>query len=164
MVFFSFFTLVAGPRRSLSLKSSDTRVFEPQTRALLVTTANVCGVVVLNASTRAGASGRATSVSSGTTLLAPSILPRGRSSSERPVLTPTRPPCVHPHRCTKDLLNLNRSCDPRPTTHQRGTTNQLDVPLRNSCSLSVAFRNACRCVREGDECKFRHDVACAATT
>jgi len=28
--FFFFFTLVAGPRRSLSLKLSDTRVYEPQ--------------------------------------------------------------------------------------------------------------------------------------
>ena len=28
-----FFTLVTGPRRSLSLKLSDTRVYEPQTRA-----------------------------------------------------------------------------------------------------------------------------------
>ena len=31
--FFFFFTLVTGPRRSLSLKLSDTRVYEPQTRA-----------------------------------------------------------------------------------------------------------------------------------
>ena len=34
-----FFTLVTGPRRSLSLELSDTRVYEPQTRAHLVTTA-----------------------------------------------------------------------------------------------------------------------------
>jgi len=31
--FFFFFTVVAGPRRSLSLKLSDTRVYEPTTRA-----------------------------------------------------------------------------------------------------------------------------------
>ena len=31
--FFFFFTLVTGPRRSLSLKLSDTRVYEPQIRA-----------------------------------------------------------------------------------------------------------------------------------
>ena len=30
--FFFFFTLVTGPRRSLGLKSSDTRVYEPQIR------------------------------------------------------------------------------------------------------------------------------------
>ena len=30
-VCFSFFTLVTGPRRSLSLKLSDTRVYEPYT-------------------------------------------------------------------------------------------------------------------------------------
>ena len=34
-VFFFFFTLVTGPRRSLSLKLSDTRVYEPQIRARL---------------------------------------------------------------------------------------------------------------------------------
>ena len=34
-----FFTLVTGPRRSLRLKLSDTRVYEPQTRARLGTTA-----------------------------------------------------------------------------------------------------------------------------
>jgi len=33
--FFFFFTLVTGPRRSLSLKLSDTRVHEPQIRARL---------------------------------------------------------------------------------------------------------------------------------
>ena len=32
---FFFFTLVTGPRRSLSLKMSDTRVYEPQIRARL---------------------------------------------------------------------------------------------------------------------------------
>jgi len=35
---FFFFTLVTGPRRSLSLKLSDTRVYEPQIRARLGTT------------------------------------------------------------------------------------------------------------------------------
>jgi len=33
--FFFFFTLVTGPRRSLSLKLSDTKVCEPQIRARL---------------------------------------------------------------------------------------------------------------------------------
>ena len=37
--FFFFFTLVTGPRRSLSLRLSDTRVYEPQIRARLGTTA-----------------------------------------------------------------------------------------------------------------------------
>jgi len=32
---FFFFTLVTGPRRSLSMKLSDTRVYEPQIRARL---------------------------------------------------------------------------------------------------------------------------------
>jgi len=36
--FFFFVTLVTGPRRSLSLKLSDTRVYEPQIRARLGTT------------------------------------------------------------------------------------------------------------------------------
>ena len=31
--FFLFFTLVTGPRRSLSLKLSDTKVYEPEIRA-----------------------------------------------------------------------------------------------------------------------------------
>ena len=35
LVFFFFFTRVTGPRRSLSLKLSDTKVYEPQIRALL---------------------------------------------------------------------------------------------------------------------------------
>ena len=39
LLFFFFFTLVTGPRRSLSLKLSDTRVYEPQIRARLGTTA-----------------------------------------------------------------------------------------------------------------------------
>ena len=34
--FFFFFTLVTGPRRSLSLKLSDTNVYEPQIRATVV--------------------------------------------------------------------------------------------------------------------------------
>jgi len=34
-VVFFFFTLVTGPRRSLSLKLSDTKVYEPQIRARL---------------------------------------------------------------------------------------------------------------------------------
>ena len=42
-----FFTLVTGPRRTLSLKVSDTRVYEPQIRARLVTTAYLCKVAVL---------------------------------------------------------------------------------------------------------------------
>ena len=37
--FFCFFTLVTGPRRSLSLKLRDTRVYEPQIRARLGITA-----------------------------------------------------------------------------------------------------------------------------
>jgi len=45
--FFLFFTLVTGPRRSLSLKLSDTGVYEPQIRARLGTTAHFCKVVVL---------------------------------------------------------------------------------------------------------------------
>jgi len=38
MLLLFFFTLVTGPRRSLSLKLSDTRVYEPQIRARLGTT------------------------------------------------------------------------------------------------------------------------------
>ena len=45
--FFFFFTLGTGPRRSLSLKLSDTRVYEPQIRARLGTTAHFFKVVVL---------------------------------------------------------------------------------------------------------------------
>ena len=44
--FFFFFTLVTGPRMSLSLKLSDTSVYEPQIRARLGTTAHFCRVVV----------------------------------------------------------------------------------------------------------------------
>ena len=40
-----FFTRVTGPRRSLSLKLSDTRVCEPLIRARLGTTAHFCKVV-----------------------------------------------------------------------------------------------------------------------
>ena len=40
-----FFTLVAGHRRSLSLKLSDTRVYAPQIPARLGTTAYFCEVV-----------------------------------------------------------------------------------------------------------------------
>ena len=40
-----FFTLVTGPRRSLSLKLSDARVYEPQIRARLGTTAHFCRVI-----------------------------------------------------------------------------------------------------------------------
>ena len=46
VLFFFFFTLVTGPRRSLSLKMSDKRVYEPQIRARLGTTAHFCAVVV----------------------------------------------------------------------------------------------------------------------
>ena len=42
--FFFFFTLVTGPRRSLSLTLSETRVYEPQIRARLGTTAYLCRV------------------------------------------------------------------------------------------------------------------------
>jgi len=45
--FFFFFTLVAGPRRSLILTLSDARVYEPQLRARLGTTAHFCRVVFL---------------------------------------------------------------------------------------------------------------------
>ena len=47
--FFFFFTLVTGPLRSLSLELSDTRVYEPQIRARLGTTAHFCKVVVRRA-------------------------------------------------------------------------------------------------------------------
>jgi len=40
--FFFLFTGVTVPRRSLSLKLSDTRVYEPQIRARLGTTAHLC--------------------------------------------------------------------------------------------------------------------------
>jgi len=42
--FYFFFTLVTGPRRFLSLKLSDTRVYEPQIRARLGSTAHFCKV------------------------------------------------------------------------------------------------------------------------
>ena len=43
-IFFFFFTLVTGPRRSSSLKLSDTRVYEPQIRARLGT-AHFCNAL-----------------------------------------------------------------------------------------------------------------------
>ena len=43
-----FFTLGTGPTRSLRLKLIETRVYEPEIRARLGTTANLCQVVVLN--------------------------------------------------------------------------------------------------------------------
>ena len=55
---FFFFTLVTGPRRSLSLQLSDTRVYEPQIRARLGTTAHFCLVKPLCGSrSRPGSSG-----------------------------------------------------------------------------------------------------------
>jgi len=45
--FFFFLTRVTGPRRSLRLKLSDTRVYAPQIRARLGTTPHFCEVVVL---------------------------------------------------------------------------------------------------------------------
>jgi len=45
--FLFFFTLVTGPRRSLSLKPSDTGVYEPEIRTRLGTTAHFCKVFVL---------------------------------------------------------------------------------------------------------------------
>ena len=42
--FFFFFTLITGPSRSLSLKLSDTRVYEPQIRARLGTATHFCPV------------------------------------------------------------------------------------------------------------------------
>ena len=41
-----FLTLVTGPNRSLALKLSDTRVYKPQIRARLGTTAHFCKVSV----------------------------------------------------------------------------------------------------------------------
>ena len=40
VLFFFFFTLVTGPRRSLSLNLSDAPVYEPQIRARFGTTAH----------------------------------------------------------------------------------------------------------------------------
>ena len=45
--FFCHFTLVTGPRMSVSLKLSDTGVYEPQIRARLVTTTHFREVLVL---------------------------------------------------------------------------------------------------------------------
>ena len=47
LLLLSFFTLITGPRRSLSLKLSDTRVYEPQIRTRLGTAAHLCKAVVL---------------------------------------------------------------------------------------------------------------------
>ena len=44
---FFFFTLVTGPRRSVSLKLSDTRVCEPYTRALRQCKASDLQTIVL---------------------------------------------------------------------------------------------------------------------
>jgi len=44
LILYFFFTLVTGPRRSLSLELRDTRVYEPQIRARLGTTARFCKV------------------------------------------------------------------------------------------------------------------------
>jgi len=46
-LFFFFFTFVTGPRRTLSLKSSDARVYEPQIRARLGATAQFCNIIFL---------------------------------------------------------------------------------------------------------------------
>ena len=48
----SSLTLVTGPRRSLSLELSDTRVYEPEIRARLGTTAHFYRVVVLKSPLR----------------------------------------------------------------------------------------------------------------
>jgi len=69
---FFFFTLVTGPRRSLFLKLGDTRVYEPQIRARLGTTAHFCGVVVLKLRAVAGGGGAAR-------WLATQRQPRGKS-------------------------------------------------------------------------------------
>ena len=50
MPFLFFFTLVTGPRRSLILKLSDTRVYEPQIRARLGTTLLLAGRSVFSSS------------------------------------------------------------------------------------------------------------------
>jgi len=44
LLLFFFFTLVTGPRRSLRLKLSDTRVYEPQKRATSVEEEDRTGV------------------------------------------------------------------------------------------------------------------------
>ena len=48
MFCFFFFTPVTGPTRSWSLKLSDTRVYEPQIRARLGSTAHFCRVADLD--------------------------------------------------------------------------------------------------------------------
>jgi len=47
-LFFFFFTLVTGPRRSLSLELSDTGVCEPQIRVRLVTASHFCEVITID--------------------------------------------------------------------------------------------------------------------
>ena len=47
VLFFFFFTLVTGPRRSLSLTLSGTRVYEPQIRARLGTTTHAVECVAV---------------------------------------------------------------------------------------------------------------------
>ena len=56
--FFFFFTRVTGPRRSLSLKLSDTRVYAPQILARLGTTTHFCEVVFLESMSLKYAHGR----------------------------------------------------------------------------------------------------------
>ena len=47
LLHYFFFAFVAGPKGSLSLKLSDTKVYAPQIRGRLGTTARFCKVVVL---------------------------------------------------------------------------------------------------------------------
>ena len=56
LLFFFFITRVTGPRRSLSLKLSDTRVYEPELRARLGTAVHFCKVVVLRRASHARSS------------------------------------------------------------------------------------------------------------
>ena len=48
----NFAIRVTGPSRSLSLKLSETRVYEPQIRARLGTIARFCRVIVLKSGSR----------------------------------------------------------------------------------------------------------------
>jgi len=48
----NFAIRVTGPSRSLSLKLSETRVYEPQIRARLGTTAHICKVVAVKSGER----------------------------------------------------------------------------------------------------------------
>ena len=79
---FFFFTLITGPRRSLRLKLSDTRVSEPPTRVRLGTTVHFCEVVVLKL--RAGGGGGLLSgfVAQGTGLFFPN---RAQTRWDRPL-------------------------------------------------------------------------------